>query len=118
MFMSINLEDPSTVPDEVRSEDENEDNALALDKDLLDPEFIPNKVVVTLGAHYPGHEPSLDGIDKDPVPNPRQIAEHTGIVDPNQVDGILQYYQALSYHKRKIYLHASNLKKEIKAREY
>ena len=74
--------------------------------------------VVTLGAHYPDREPTPDAISKDPVPNPRQVQEHTGIVDPMQIDGILQYYEALSYHKRKIYLHASDLKKEIKARAF
>ena len=38
-----------------------------------------------------------------------------GNTKPNKIDGILQYYQALSYHKRKTYLHASLLKKDIKA---
>ena len=116
--IGIDPEDPSTVPDEVLSEDDNEDNSLALDENLLDPEKDLNKEVVTLGAHYPGMEPSQEALDKDPVLNPREVEGYTGIVDKAQIDGILQYYQALSHHKRKIYLHASELKKEIKARAF
>ena len=55
---NIDLEDPNTVPAEILSEDKNVDELLALDQDLIDPESVLDKEVVTLGAHYPGVEPS------------------------------------------------------------
>ena len=114
---NIDPENPDTVPDEIKSEDEIEENTLALDRDLLDP-VLENVKVVTLGVHFSNLEPSHEAIDKDPIPNPREIQGYTGITDQNQVDGICQYIQALNYHKRKIYLHASELKKEIKSGDF
>jgi hypothetical protein len=69
---NIDPEDPDTIPDDVLSEDENYDNLLALDPDLEDPEM-SDGLIVTLGAQYPGKEPSLDAIAKDPEPNPRDV---------------------------------------------
>ena len=111
---NIDPEDPDTIPDDVLSEDENYDNLLALDPDLEDPEM-SDRPIVTLGAQYPGKEPSLDAIAKDPEPNPRDVEERTGIQDRNEIDGIIQYCQALNYHKRKIYLHSALLKKDLKS---
>ena len=111
---NIDPEDPDTIPDDVLSEDENYDNLLALDPDLEDPEM-SDGLIVTLGAQYPGKEPSLDAIAKDPEPNPRDVEERTGIQDRNEIDGIIQYCQALNYHKRKIYLHSALLKKDLKS---
>ena len=102
VYENIDPENPSTVPDKIWSKDENEDDLLALNPDLFDPESIPGKTVVTLGAYFPGYEPTQDALDKDPIPNPRDVERLTGITDPAEVDGILQYCQALSYHKRKL----------------
>ena len=115
---NIDPEDPDTVPDEVLSEDENPDTLLSFDKDLLDPETIEDKEVVTLGAAFPDLIPSIKDLDKDPVLDPKKVTERTGITDPRELDVYLQYHQALCFHKRKIYLHASVLKKDIKAEEY
>ena len=115
---NIDPEDPDTVPDEVLSEDENPDTLLSFDKDLLDPETIEDKEVVTLGAAFPDLKPSIKVLDKDPVLDPKKVTERMGITDPRVLDGYLQYHQALCFHKRKIYLHASVLKKDIKAEEY
>ena len=115
---NIDPEDPDTVPDEVLSEDENPDTLLSFDKDLLDPETIEDKEVVTLGAAFPDLKLSIKDLDKDPVLDPKKVTERTGITDPRELDVYLQYHQALCFHKRKIYLHASVLKKDIKAEEY
>ena len=115
---NIDPEDPDTVPDEVLSEDENPDNLISLDPDLLDPAAVDGKEVVTLGAEFPELEPSQKDLDKDPVLDPNVVTATKGITDPAALEGYLQYHRALSFHKRKIYLHASVLKKAIKAEEY
>ena len=115
---NIDPEDPDTVPDEVLSEDENPDNLLFLDPDLLDPATIEDKEIVTLGAEFPELEPSRKDLEKDPIPDPNEVTETKGITDPAELEGYLQYHQAISFHKRKIYLHASVLKKEIKNEGY
>ena len=115
---NIDPEDPDTVPDEVLSEDENPDNLISLDPDLLDPAAVDGKEVVTLGAEFPDLEPSQKDLDKDPVLDPDEVTATKGIIGLAALEGYLQYHRALSFHKRKIYLHASVLKKEIKAEEY
>ena len=106
---NIDPEDPDTVPDEVLSEDENPDDLLLLDPDLLDPATVEGKEIVTLGATYPELEPSIKDLEKDPVPDPKEVTATKGITDPDALDGYLQYHQALSFHKRKIYRGTSSL---------
>ena len=115
---NIDPEDPDTVPDEVLSEDENPDNLISLDQDLLDPAAVDGKKVVTLGAEFPELEPSQKDLNKDPVLDPNVVTATKGITDPAALEGYLQYHRALSFHKRKIYLHASLLKREIKNEGY
>ena len=115
---NMDPEDPDTVPDEVLSEDENPDNLISLDPDLLDPAAVDGKEVVTLGAEFPKLEPSPKDLEKDPVLDPNVVTATKGITGPAALEGYLQYHRALSFHKRKIYLHASFLKKEIKNEGY
>ena len=100
---NIDPENPDTVPDKVLSDDENPDSLLFLDPDLLDPATIEDKIVVTLGATYPELEPSKKDLEKDPVLDPDEVTATKGIIDPKELEGYLQYHQALSFHKRKIY---------------